>query len=172
MQYVVILLTSPPFPSCVLVVFCFTREWCMPLVLGDVCSVQAVTKGVSAFKGVLLRHWCVPDHVNTQGIHCAHYYHVSVVLDSPKNLAPISIALEDMCQAPTPLLPPKGEGSVPIPVHGIGYLKQLLNALSQDNVNGHAEGQRFVLACCVILHGGSFTVRNFGSCLSMKIWMA
>lgn len=84
---------------------------------------------------------------------CAHYYHFSVVLDSPKNLAPISIALEDMCQASTPLLPPEGAGSAPIPVHGMGYLKQLLNALSQDNGNGRTEGQRFVFSFCVILQG-------------------
>ena len=97
-------------------------------------------------------------------IQCAHYYHSSVVLDSPQNLTPISIALEDMCQAPTPLLPPEGEGSVPIPVHGIGYLKQLLNALSHGNSNGRAEGHRF--AFCVIVHGGYLIVLSFGICSS------
>lgn len=60
-----------------------------------------------------------------------------------------------MCQAPTPLLPPEGEESVPIPVHGIGFLKQLLNTLSQDKLNGQADGQRFVgLLRWYILHEG------------------
>ena len=66
------------------------------------------------------------------------------VLDSPKTLSPISITLEDTCRTPTPLLPPEGEEAPPIAVHGIGILKQLLDALSQDKDSGQTERQRFV----------------------------
>lgn len=109
---------------------------------------KAYSGSMFAFTGSPLQHLlsviCLYVHVQyVYSSICCILLPFPGVLDSPKTLFPISIALEDTCRTPTPLLPPEGEEAPPIAVHGIGILKQLLDALSQDKDSGQPERRRW-----------------------------